>query len=112
MSASAPLTSTIMTMFGLARLAFVASRKGYQVFSRVFGNCGLAGYRLKLFAVALVITGEARTTISAVSSWLTTGIAPNWTQNCCQSDTHLLKTLRVIGPPVQGVSKWTIGTNP
>ena len=38
MSASAPLTSTIMTMFGLARLAFVASRKGYQVFSRVLAT--------------------------------------------------------------------------
>lgn len=64
-----------------------------------------------MVALALVITAEARTTISSVK-FVAAGIAPNWTQNCCQSDTHLLKTLRVIGPTVQGVSKWTIGTNP
>ncbi len=31
MSAAALLTSTIVTMFGLAGLAILASRKGYQV---------------------------------------------------------------------------------
>jgi hypothetical protein len=61
MSTSALLASTIITTFGLVGLAFVASRKGHQVISRVFGSSGLAVYRLKLFDVALVITAEAGT---------------------------------------------------
>ncbi len=32
--------------------------------------------------------------------------------SACHSNKHLLKSLRVIGPAVRGVSKWIIGTDP
>ena len=60
MSASALLASTIVATFGLAGLAFVASRRGLSGLGRVFGSGRLAVYRPQLFDLALVITAETK----------------------------------------------------